>query len=75
MLAAICEVAYEVEVGENSWLKLTAPGVVTEQFAVTVSPVQKIRDSGIVPLSSIACAVLAVTVPASTAPVVASVDE
>ena len=69
--AAICEVAVAVSVGENSWLNSTAPVVAVLQsgtpppFTAIVAPVQKMSDSGIVPVSSIARAVLAVTVPVS----------
>ena len=70
--AAICEVAYAVSVGENSWLKLTAPVVADVQsgtvlMAVIVVPTQNIRDSGMVPVSKICRTVAAAVVPASTA--------
>jgi hypothetical protein len=65
--AAICDVAVAVSVGENSWLKVTAPAVAEAQLTVTVAPVQKIRDSGMVPVSTIGSAVLAATLPVSIA--------
>ena len=77
--AAICEMAVAVSEGENSWLKLTEPLVAVEQSGTppvvpTVPPVQKISDSGIVPVSEIWLAVLPATVPVSVDPVVAFVD-
>ena len=77
--AAIWDVAVAVSVGENNWLKLTAPLVAVEQSGTpltvpTVPPVQKTNDSGMVPVRSILVAVLAVTVPVSVAPVVALVE-
>jgi len=77
--AAICEVAVAVSEGEKSWLKLTAPLVAVEQsgtppVVLTVPPVQKMIDSGIIPVSTIAVAVLAVTEPVSIGEPVASVE-
>ena len=78
MLAAIWEVAVAVSVGENNWLKLIEPLVAVLQsgtldVVLTVPPVQKTRDSGMVPLRLIWVAVLAATVPVSVAPPVVSV--
>jgi len=58
-------------------LKLIVPSIADEQSgtpdgAVIVSAVQKIKDSGITPVSWIALAVLAVTVPLSSGLPVAS---
>ena len=71
MEAAICEVAVAVSVGENNWLKLTAPAVAVVQSGIpsvvlTVAPVQKIRDSGIVPVKTMAVDVLTATIPVSS---------
>jgi hypothetical protein len=75
--AAIWDVAVAVSVGENNWLKVTAPEVAVEQSGIpavvlTVAPVQKIRDSGIVPVRTIAVEVLTATEPASNAVVQAA---
>jgi hypothetical protein len=77
--AAIFDVAVAVSVGENSWLKLTAPLEAVAQsgtpaVVVTVPPVQNTSDSGIVPVRVICCAVEAVTVPVSVADPVVSVE-
>jgi hypothetical protein len=77
--AAICEVAVAVSAGENNWLKLIAPLVAVEQSGtplvlLIVPPVQKIKDSGMVPVSVIWVAVLAATVPLSVTPPVVSVE-
>jgi hypothetical protein len=77
--AAICDVAVAVSVGEKSWLKLTVPLVAVLQSGIpavvlTVAPVQKMSDSGIVPVRTMGLAVLAATVPLSVEPVVAVVD-
>ena len=78
VLAAICEVAVAVSVGEKSWLKLIVPEVALVQSGIPPvrpidPPVQKMSDSGIVPVRTIGVAVLAVTVPVSTAvPVVST---
>jgi hypothetical protein len=77
--AAICDVAVAVSLGENNWLKLTAPAVAVVQsgmppVVLTVAPVQNINDSGIVPVRTICVAVLAVTVPVSVVPPVVFVD-
>ena len=77
--AAICDVAVAAALGEKSWLKLMAPLVAVVQSGIPavvliVPPVQKIKDSGMVPVSAICVAVLAATVPVSVAPVVAFVD-
>ncbi len=77
--AAICDVAVAVSVGENSWLKLTLPLVAVAQsgtpdVVLTVPPVQKTNDSGIVPSKRIWVAVLAETVPVSVAEPVVSMD-
>ena len=59
-------------------MKVTLPLVAVAQSGmllpeiVIVAPVQKISDSGIVPVKVIFCAVLAATTPLSVAPVVAS---
>lgn len=71
VLAAICDVAVAVALGENSWLKLTVPVVAVVQSGIPlvvlmVAAVQKISDSGMVPLTVISRAVLAATVPVST---------
>jgi len=71
--------AVAVSAGENGWLKLTAPLVAVEQsgippVVVMAPPVQKISDSGIVPVRVICVEVLAATTPESVAPVVASVE-
>ena len=68
-----------MSLGEKSWLKLMRPAVAVEQSGtlpdkLTVSPVQKISDSGMIPVSTICVAVLAVTVPVSPAPPVVSVE-
>jgi hypothetical protein len=73
-------VAVEVSVGEKSWLNV----ILLEAVALlqsgmppvrpTVAPVQKIKDSGIVPVRTIGLAVLAVTVPVSVALPVVSVE-
>ena len=60
-------------------MKLTVPAVAVVQsgipaVVVMVAPVQKISDSGIVPLRTIGLAVLAVTVPRSIELPVVSVD-
>jgi hypothetical protein len=73
------DVAVAVSVGENSWLKLTAPLEAVAQsgtpaVVVTVPPVQNTKDSGIVPVRVICCAVEAVTVPVSVADPVVSVE-
>jgi hypothetical protein len=62
---AICDVAVAESTGEKSWLNAIVPAVVVVQFALTVAPVQKIKDSGMIPVSTIGSAVLAVTVPVS----------
>jgi hypothetical protein len=77
--AAICDSVVAVSVGENSWLKAIAPLVAVEQsgtplVVVTVPPVQKTKDSGIVPVKVICWAVLAVTEPVSVAPPVTFVE-
>jgi hypothetical protein len=77
--AAIWDIATAVSVGENSWLKSTAPGVAVEQsgtplVVVTVCPVQKMMDSGMIPVSTICVEVLAVTVPLSKGEPVAFVE-
>lgn len=72
VLAAICDVAVAVAVGEKSWLKSTAPSVAVVQSGMPppvvpiVSAVQNTSDSGMVPLTVITRAVLAATVPVST---------
>jgi hypothetical protein len=76
--AAIWEVVMDVSVGENRRSKLMAPVVAVEQsgtllVVLTVPPVQKTRDSGMVPVRVICCAVLAVTTPLSPTVEVASV--
>lgn len=69
--AAICDLAIAVSEGENSRSKLMLPAVAVLQSGTppmlveTVSPVQNIIDSGIMPVSTIWVAVLAVTTPAS----------
>ena len=79
MLAAIWDVAMAVSEGENNWLKLILPVPAVVQSgmpltAVIVDPVQKMIDSGIIPLSTICVAVLAVTVPLSIGLPVVSVE-
>ena len=80
MLAAIWEVAEAVAVGENNWLKVISPLVAVVQsgiplpFTAIVAPVQKINDSGMVPVNWICVDVLAATVPLSTGEPVPSVD-
>ena len=75
--AASCELAVAVAVGENNWLKVILPLVAVVQsgilfvFTLIVPPVQKMRDSGMVPFSVICVEVLAATVPASVAAPVA----
>jgi hypothetical protein len=56
--AAICEVAVAVSAGENKRSKLIAPVPAVEQsgmplVVVIVWPVQKMSDSGIIPVSTI----------------------
>jgi hypothetical protein len=68
-----------VSVGENNWLKLIAPDVAVPQsgtlaVVLTLPPVQNTRDSGIVPVSVMGCAILAVTEPVSVALPVVSVE-
>lgn len=77
--AAICEDAMAVSVGEKSWLKLMAPLVAvaqsgTEAVVPTVPPVQKTRDSGMVPVRIICSFTEAVTLPVSMAVPVALVE-
>ena len=77
--AAICEVVVAAALGLNNWLKLIAPLVAVVQsgipaVVVIVPPVQKIKDSGMVPVRLICVAVLAATVPVSVGPVVALVE-
>jgi hypothetical protein len=77
--AAICEVAVAVSDGEKSWLKLTDPLVAVAQSGTppvvpTVPPVQKMSDSGMIPLRTMAVAVLAVTDPVSIGEPVALVE-
>lgn len=79
VLAAICDEAVAAAVGENNWLKVIAPLVAVEQSGMPeveliVAPVQKMRDSGIVPVRVIWFAVAAATVPVSVEPVLALVD-
>jgi hypothetical protein len=72
-------VAVAAAVGENSWLKLTEPLVAVVQSGMPEvvlidPPEQKIKDSGIIPVNTIWVAVLAATLPVSTAPPVVLVD-
>jgi hypothetical protein len=73
VLAAICEVAVAVSVGLNNWLNEISPDVELVQLMLTVAPVQKMIDSGMIPVRTICVAVLAVTTPLSTGPVEPSV--
>jgi hypothetical protein len=76
--AAICDVDVAVSVGEKSWLNDIAPAVAVAQsgtppLVLTVAPVQKTNDSGMVPVRTICSLTLALTVPVSMAEPVAFV--
>jgi hypothetical protein len=77
--AAIWDVTVAVSVGEKRRSKFSAPVVAVEQSGIpelvdTVPPVQKMSDSGIIPVRVICWAVLAVTTPVSIALPVVSVE-